>query len=85
MKLATCTSYRRIGGYFFNLNLIIFMGDKDMHTVNVDFGGNLQMTFKLTEWEKKRLEELKNQGVNIHQAISQVKNELRAIGLNKKE
>jgi uncharacterized protein YoaH (UPF0181 family) len=43
------------------------------------------MTFKLTEWEKKRLEELKNQGVNIHQAISQVKNELRAIGLNKKE
>lgn len=51
-----------------------------MHMLNVDFGGDLKMTFHLTEWEMNRLNELQNQGVPLQQALGQVKNELRALG-----
>ena len=55
-----------------------------MHTVDVDFGGSLKMSFKLSEWEMSRLKELQNQGMPIQQAISQVKNELRGLGFEPK-
>jgi hypothetical protein len=59
------------------------MGDKEMHTLNVDFGSDLKMTFHLTEWEMNRLNELQNQGVSLQQALGQVKNELRSLGLER--
>jgi hypothetical protein len=59
------------------------MGDKKMHTLNVDFGSDLKMTFHLTDWEMSRLNELQNQGVSLQQALGQVKNELRSLGLER--
>lgn len=55
-----------------------------MHTLNVDFGGDLKMSFKLTDWEMNRLNELQNQGVSLQQALGQVKNELRSLGLERR-
>jgi hypothetical protein len=59
------------------------MGDEKMNTLNVDFGSDLKMTFHLTDWEMNRLSELQNQGVPLQQALGQVKNELRMLGLER--
>ncbi|WP_320054633.1 hypothetical protein [uncultured Acetobacteroides sp.] len=59
------------------------MGDVKMNTLNVDFGSDLKMTFHLTDWEMNRLSELQNQGVPLQQALGQVKNELRSLGLER--
>jgi uncharacterized protein YoaH (UPF0181 family) len=56
------------------------MIDCALYTVNIDFGGNLELSFSLTEWEYKRFNELQNQGCSEQQAISVVKNELRKMG-----
>jgi len=59
------------------------MIDDEMHQLDVDFGGDLKMTFNLNEWEKNRLAELQHQGVPLQQALGQVKNELRSLGHQK--
>ncbi len=56
-----------------------------MHTLDVDFGSDLRMTFNLTDWEMNRLNELQNQGLALQQALGQVKNELRSLGLERHE
>ena len=45
------------------------MGGEKMHTLDVDFGSDLRMTFNLTDWEMNRLNELQNQGLALQQAL----------------
>ena len=56
-----------------------------MHTLDVAFGRGLRMTFNRTVWELNRLNELQNQGLALQQALGQVKNELRSLGLERHE
>ena len=76
-------TYARLAYRWLCAYIWFIMKDK-MHTVDVDFGGSLKMSFKLSEWEMSRLKELQNQGMPIQQAISQVKNELRGLGFEPK-
>lgn len=55
-----------------------------MHKLSVDFGGDLKMTFNLTDWELNRVNELQNQGIPLQQALAQARGELRSFGSDHK-
>jgi hypothetical protein len=58
------------------------MSTKKEHTIKIDFGRELEMTFTLNDWEMKRFTELQNSGVPQQQAIGQVKSELKRMGFD---